>query len=268
MQSPTLPRHPGAASVTLCVARLQDIALAAAHGLLSATERRRALRITHRGARDEFVRTRGLLRLLLGRCTGRSPASLVLADASGEAPRLVGNRWGLHFNVSHSYEWAAAAAARFPVGVDIERVDARRDWQPIAEILFHPSERQRLQLTPPQGRAGFFFETWTRKEAYLKAIGTGLRLEPASFHTMSPDGNVVGAEPAGTWHTQPVHAPEGYVAALATPGPVLATELATALATRTLSRSADRLVDRIELADLIRNAQSAVDLVCERTHPI
>jgi 4'-phosphopantetheinyl transferase len=248
MRSPTLPRPAGAASVTLCVARLQDVALTTAHGLLSAAELQRAQGIGHRATREQFVRTRALLRLLLGRCTGRPPASLVLDDANGEAPRLAGNGWGLYFNVSHSYEWAAVAAARFPIGIDIERIDAGHDWQPIADILFHPGERQRLQHTAPAARAGFFFETWTRKEAYLKGIGTGLRLDPASFDTTAPGGAVAGAAPASAerWYTQPLGAPAGYAAALAIRGPALATP-----------GMGDRLVHRVELGDLFRDTRPA-----------
>jgi 4'-phosphopantetheinyl transferase len=224
MRLSTRPRPTGAASVTLCVAHLQDIAFSAAHGLLGAAERERAQGIRHRQTCEQFVKTRALLRLLLAECTGKPPAALELVDADGEAPRLARNRWGLHFSVSHSYDRAALAVAPCPIGIDIERIDPSHDWEPIADILFHEEERQRLRQAAPEVRTGLFFETWTRKEAYLKGIGAGLRLDAASFHTMSPDGAVAGAVPASgdRWYTLPVHAPGGYAAALAIRGPALA----------------------------------------------
>jgi 4'-phosphopantetheinyl transferase len=240
-QFPTLPCLPGAASVTLCVARLQDIAVADARGLLSTAEIERAERITHRDTRLQFMRTRALLRLLLAHCTGGPPRNFALVDGGGEAPRLADNPWGLHFNVSHSHEWAAVAVARSPLGIDLERIDAECGSEPIAENLFHAREQARLKQARSEARLGLFFEIWTRKEAYLKGIGVGLSQDPASFHTTSPDGAVVSeGEPAsrGTWYTLPICAPDGYRAALASNGPAPA-------------------IDRVNLANLVRNFEPA-----------
>jgi 4'-phosphopantetheinyl transferase len=246
MQTPSRPRRTGAASVTLCVAHLQDIALTDAHRLLSAAEGERAAGINHRETREQFVRTRALLRLLLARRTGQAAGSLVLEDESGEAPRLAGNVWQLHFNVSHSYDWAVVAVADFPIGVDVERVDTGQDWDGIADIMFHPEEREQLRQAHRDQRTLGFFTTWTRKEAYLKAIGAGLRLDPSSFSTASPDGAVTTTLPATPegWFTISVDSPAGYALALAVPGPELAEGC-----------SAGRLVDRVGLSELFRYTQ-------------
>lgn len=246
MQTPSRPRRAGAASVALCVAHLPDIALTAAHRVLSTAERERAAGISHRETCEQFVRTRAVLRVLLAQRTGQSPGSLVLEDESGEAPRLAGNVWRLHFNVSHSYDWAAVAVADFPVGIDIERIDAGQDWDGIADIMFHSEEREALRQAHPDQRTLEFFATWTRKEAYLKGIGAGLRLDPSTFSTASPGGAVATDAPATPegWFTISVDSPAGYALALAVPGPELAEGC-----------SAGRLVDRVELSELFRYTQ-------------
>jgi len=220
-EEPSRPRRSGAASVILCVARHQDTPIAAAHGLLSAAELERARRVTHHGAWLQFVLTRGLLRLLLGHCTGRPPRSFAIDADDGRAPCLVDNPWRLHFNVSHGDEYAAIAIGHSPLGIDIERIDPDCDWETIAETCFHADEQMRLRHTPKADRLATFFEIWTRKEAYLKGVGTGLSNDPALFSTARDDGVVAplqcAAPSALTWYTQPIAAPAGYQCALASP---------------------------------------------------
>jgi 4'-phosphopantetheinyl transferase len=215
----------GTASATLCLARLQDIPLPAARGLLSADEHERARRIAHHEAWLQFVVTRALLRLLLAHDTGRSPRSFDITEGGGAAPRLAANPWGLHFNVSHSHEYAAIAVGNVPLGIDIERADADYPWQASAGICFHADEQERLREMPEAARRAAFFDLWTRKEAYLKGIGTGLGQDPSRFSIGARDGAVVrdaAAAGAPIWYTQSVPAPSGYAAALACRLPRLA----------------------------------------------
>ena len=194
--------------------------MTAARALLSATELERARRITHHEAWLQFVLTRGLLRLLLTHCTGRPPRSFAIDEDDGRAPCLIDNPWPLHFNVSHGHEYAAVAVGHSPLGIDIERMDADCDWETIAETCFHADEQMRLRLTPKADRLVTFFEIWTRKEAYLKGVGTGLSYDPAVFSTARHDGAVASqcaAPSALTWYTQPIAAPAGYQGALASP---------------------------------------------------
>ena len=212
------PRPTGTASVTLCMARLQDISVADTLALLSASELERARRITHQESWLHFVTTRGLLRLMLGHCTGSPPGSVALADGGEVAPRLVNNPDRLHFNVSHSADWVCVAIGRSELGVDIERILTDCDWETIAETFFHPKERELLRTARLEARRETFFEIWTRKEAYLKGIGLGLSGDPSSFNTASLDGAVAIEGPAASgrkWYTLPISAPAGYKAALA-----------------------------------------------------
>ncbi|MFE8911814.1 4'-phosphopantetheinyl transferase family protein [Streptomyces globisporus] len=97
------------------------------------------------------------------RCRGRHGPP-VLRSAPAHAP---------YFSLSHSNGLAAVALASSPVGVDVQR--AVREESALRCLgALHPYERR--QLTQLSGRQlGLAFgELWTRKEAYLKGIGTGL----------------------------------------------------------------------------------------------
>jgi phosphopantetheinyl transferase (holo-ACP synthase) len=125
--------------------------------------------------------------------------------------------------VSHSHDYAAIAVGNVPLGIDIERADADYDWQASAGVCFHADEQERLRQMSEAARRAAFFDLWTRKEAYLKGVGTGLSQDPSRFSIGARDGAVV-REAAGApiWYTQSIPAPSGYAAALASRLPRLA----------------------------------------------
>ena len=69
--------------------------------------------------------------------------------------------------------------ARFPLGVDIEQ--PRRIEPDLADRYFAADEVRRLRELPATEQELAFFRCWTRKEAYLKAIGTGIAIPLESF---------------------------------------------------------------------------------------
>jgi 4'-phosphopantetheinyl transferase len=147
-------------------------------GLLSADERHRAGRFAFARERRRYIVARARLRQLLGERLGAAPESLRFVYNPHGKPALArcpGQR-DLRFNVSHCGGVAAYAFAEGrEVGVDIEEVCELPDADDIAMRLFSHHERGaylRLSLRErPQG----FFNCWTRKEAFLKALGEGLR---------------------------------------------------------------------------------------------
>lgn len=86
----------------------------------------------------------------------------------------------LQFNVSHSGAWTVAAFHHEPVGIDIERV-GKADMQ-LAKSMFTRTEYNALQCTPMEKCDRHFYEIWTGKESYIKAVGQGLSLSLNSFH--------------------------------------------------------------------------------------
>lgn len=85
----------------------------------------------------------------------------------------------LHFNTSHAGQWVVCAVHRLPVGIDVERI------QPIefdiAKRFFCQEEYQELMQREDTQRLSGFYELWTLKEAYIKAVGKGLSIPLNSF---------------------------------------------------------------------------------------
>jgi len=126
--------------------------------LLSDDERRRLRSFVSPADAAAFGTTRACLRLLLADRAGIAAAEVeLLPDPRGKLA-AVGAASHLCFNVSHTRAWAAIAVRRgAPVGVDIEAGPASRTT----------SLTKRWLLEDVAG--------WTAREAYVKAIGTGLR---------------------------------------------------------------------------------------------
>jgi 4'-phosphopantetheinyl transferase len=140
--------------------------------ILSPEEKRRAARFRVARSREEFVQTRGCLRLLLAHYTGLPHAALSLESGPFGKPSLP--RHHLSFNVSHTEGVSLIAIAHSRVGVDVERVVASPDLPAIAHSHFSPGEIAKLQALSGREHTEAFFRCWTRKEAFLKAQGFGL----------------------------------------------------------------------------------------------
>ncbi len=93
------------------------------------------------------------------------------------------------FNVSHSEELALiAVAADGALGIDVEAIRNIRDRDDIAARFFSRRENARLQVLPERVRSPSFFACWTRKEAFVKALGDGLARPLDNFDmTCAPD---------------------------------------------------------------------------------
>jgi 4'-phosphopantetheinyl transferase len=139
-------------------------------GLLSADERHRAGRFAFARERRRYIVARARLRQLLGERLGAAPESLQFVYHPHGKPALARRpgRRDLRFNVSHCGGVAAYAFAEGrEVGVDLEREREIEDAEAIAERCFSPAERDACRVL------GFLY-CWTRKEAFVKALGSGL----------------------------------------------------------------------------------------------
>jgi 4'-phosphopantetheinyl transferase len=145
--------------------------------VLSSDERARAAKFHFLEHRERWQMTRGILRLLLARYLDANASDIAFDYGPHGKPHLKHPpRSALHFNASHSGDYAAFALTRAgDVGVDIERVheDMPRSDE-IARRYFAPGEQRQLFALPESERARAFFTLWTRKEAFVKARGTGL----------------------------------------------------------------------------------------------
>lgn len=152
--------------------------------LLSSDERLRAERFATVALRARFIAARGQLRELLS-CYVDLPPATIRFDYSAEGrPSLAATaaRVGVHFNLSHSNDVVVYAVSRVErIGIDVERVRQFSGMEPIAERFFTAAEREQIAATPPEAFPLAFHCCWTRKEAYLKAIGLGLTAPLGDF---------------------------------------------------------------------------------------
>jgi 4'-phosphopantetheinyl transferase len=194
--------------------------------LLSEDEQHRAERFRGAEHAPHFVAARGLLRVILGLYLDIAPESLGFRYGPQGKPYLAAGDLGLRFNLSHSHGLAYyAIALEREVGIDIERVRAETPCLDLARRFFSKEESAAITALATAERTEAFFRCWTRKEAYIKARGTGLSLPLAQFtvtclpgvpaRLLSTDGD---PEQPSRWSLADLRPPSGYVGAVAAEG--------------------------------------------------
>jgi len=152
-------------------------ALRESAALLTATERERARRLAFARDRRRFIVARARLRQLLGTRLGAWPATIELTSGPYGKPMLAPRfrASGLRFNVSHSADLAVYAFARGrEIGVDVEAIRPIPDADEISARFFSAREAAAYAALDANSRPMAFVNCWTRKEAFLKALGRGL----------------------------------------------------------------------------------------------
>ena len=109
-----------------------------------------------------------------------------------------GNRsTNLSFNLSHTSGLVACVICRRrDVGIDVESLDREVDWREIASRFFSAREVTSLHGSVKSDEHAHFTELWTLKEAYIKAIGTGLSHPLHTFSFVYTGATSLRFEPA------------------------------------------------------------------------
>jgi 4'-phosphopantetheinyl transferase len=194
--------------------------------LLNNEERTRAQRFHFPRDRNQFCVARGMLRSLLAAYTGIAAADVPLEySRSGkpELPQSVGPR--LHFNIAHSHDCVVGAfASGRRVGIDVEWVRELHDADGIVARYFSPEENAAYRKLTGEARARGFFNGWTRKEAFVKALGEGLGHPLAGFTVSLTPGEparllaVPSDQAAAKWTLCDLALDPSYVCALVAEG--------------------------------------------------
>jgi 4'-phosphopantetheinyl transferase len=190
---------------------------------LSLAETTRADRFHQRRDHDRYVLAHARLRQILSRYTAVDAAKLEFEVSEFGKPSLAQttNAQQINFNVSHSGDWIMLGVVRNArIGVDIEEVKPESATTEVAERFFTKREIAELRALPPDQRVIGFFNCWTRKEAYLKALGCGLSADPRDFEVTVLPGVLPGIrqrlqKDAADWGLFDL-SKTGYVASLAT----------------------------------------------------
>lgn len=145
------------------------------HGLLDQHEQQRAGKFTLQVIRNRYVATRGLLRMILANYLNTDPAGLQFAVGEHGKPTLCDRQ--LYFNLSHTADNLAIVASDLEhIGIDIEQIKPRSSLKQLAERCFSATEFADWRLLPETQRQLTFYQLWTQKEAFVKAVGRGIAL--------------------------------------------------------------------------------------------
>jgi 4'-phosphopantetheinyl transferase len=185
----------------------------------------RASRFHFEEHRRHFIVARGFLRSVVARYLKTQPESLRFSYGAYGKPGLASEHV-LRFNLSHSHEVALLAVGlKAELGVDVEHIRADFASEEIARRFFSRAEVDVFNALPKEEQVAAFFRCWTRKEAYIKAIGKGLSQALDAFDvTLAPDVQPallrVEGDDASRWLLRNVDVGEGYAGALAVERPV------------------------------------------------
>lgn len=152
--------------------------------LLTEDELRQRDRFHFPMGRHEYLVTRVLVRTTLSRYTGVPPDRWRFVKGAHGRPELSGPSIAprLSFNVSHTKGFVACLIALDrQVGVDVENTARDGRILEIADRYFSPSEVRALRSLPHPARWDRFFEYWTLKESFIKAMGVGISFGLSRF---------------------------------------------------------------------------------------
>lgn len=173
--------------------------------------------------RLRYVISHGSLRCLLGRYLRTEPSALQIGDSPDGKPFLAWPTSDLSFNSSHSDGAALHAFCRATrVGVDIEAVKHSRELDYAHLGVLAPEELESLQSHAAPALPAVFTQVWTRKEAYVKAVGTGLG-HPLEWFCIgrSPDNGLTviydrqARADSSQWHLVDLDVGQSYAACVA-----------------------------------------------------
>ena len=191
--------------------------------VLDRDERDRAARFVFDRDRRRFIVSHAWTRLALANCLDCAPESLRFSVGARGKPRLVDAPQDVRFSLSHAGERALLAIALAQeVGVDLEEHRAIEVIQ-LARRFFGPREIEALEILPEAERLPAFFRCWTRKEAFIKALGDGLSFPLDGFEVSVAENRSPQLLRACTampdalrwWRIVALQVESGYAAALA-----------------------------------------------------
>jgi 4'-phosphopantetheinyl transferase len=194
--------------------------------ILTPDEVQKAQRIVVDKKRDRKAASRAHLRRILGHYVDTHPKDLTFTYGEHGKPRLAEHD-GPQFNLSDSESKGITAVSwGARIGVDIEFAREGRSFTDIADRFFAQTESAALRALPSEHQRAAFYRAWTRKEAYLKAWGTGLSFASNRFtldYLSEGPGSLVSTEMPGDdpsdWHFKDVALGPAYTGVICFEGP-------------------------------------------------
>jgi 4'-phosphopantetheinyl transferase len=180
--------------------------------LLDPAERARAARFRFARDRNRYVAAHAQVRRHLGARLGVAPEEVALAatpdgkpvlDADSMPPAAAARSSACCFNLTHSGSVGYLAIAPCSVGIDVELHRSMEDLQPLIDTYCSAAEIAALAGLPAGERTIGFLAVWTRKEAALKAWGTGIGAIPLDELHVGIDADALASRPAAAGDPYP-----------------------------------------------------------------
>ncbi|MGY3617870.1 4'-phosphopantetheinyl transferase family protein [Bradyrhizobium sp. USDA 10063] len=173
--------------------------------LLDVQETDHLARLRHHEDRRSYLAAHAGARLILGHAVGRPPNALQFGSSPNGKPFLLGHPQEIDFSLSHARGAVAVAAARMPIGVDVEPLREVNHLDSMIELVLAAEEQAVLRKASKASRSRMFLRYWTLKEALLKAAGLGFAVSPnAVIVDAGPTPTVLSVPPAlgsvAEWH--------------------------------------------------------------------
>ena len=161
------------------------------YSILSEDERERTDKLKVEDKKQQYIITRGALRQRLGLLTKIDPQDFIFDYLEHGKPVLANNPQfaDMTFNVSHSHDLALIAITQEQnIGIDIEKINRELKHDELVSRFFSKVEQTEFQTIPEANRAKAFCACWSRKEAFIKAIGDGVSYGLDTFDvTVDPE---------------------------------------------------------------------------------
>ncbi len=166
---------------TVDLSTLDENAYQRLYALASPERRQQAERCLRKEVAQQCILAEAALRYALRSALGTD--RVTLSNTKSGKPYIT-ERSDFHFNLSHAGSWVVIAWADLPVGIDVETIRMDESKERLAQRFYHSREQAYLFAAQGQERAQRFFEIWTKKESYLKYLGTGIDRALNSFSVL------------------------------------------------------------------------------------
>lgn len=190
--------------------------LATEFTFLNPEEKLLADRFRFDGDRNRYAIGREALRILVSKYLSVKPMDLVIHSENGRKPFIGNPVTDIRFNISHSGDWVLIALAQRDLGIDVEKINQEFDFVNLLEDHF--GEEEKTFISNAADSVSAFYYLWTRKEALIKAWGTGMQDNLKQISVLPTDPSINYQQ--RSWAIESFQLSAQYPAALAYPGHV------------------------------------------------
>jgi 4'-phosphopantetheinyl transferase len=207
---------------------IQDSELLARYEqLMSPSEREKQQRYKFAEDRHDALITRAFVRTVLSKYAPIAPQDWAFVKGEKGKPEIANATLPLRFNLSHTKGLIVCAVAlNVNLGVDVEYIKRKTSTLKVAKFKFSDIEYAELMSQPEQNQRKRFFDYWTLKESYIKAVGGGLSIPLDQFSFNIKDDNNISMtfdqrrhEDASQWQNWLLYANEDHRVAISIKDP-------------------------------------------------